>query len=273
MKTSEGSQASQGYTFSGSSKTPLVTSVYPTMRGQTDHGQPYLKVPSGRTELQVSLSFSAEPVMKGSSSFSSEEFSKLISLQFLQPSTKQLEYGKYPIRISAKRTSKQQYLIAAVFSLKEEITKRHDIVMNLHLDMEHLVTPSGKDFELIKGLVLPSFIMELGDREARFERKKEGSRKVEGETDKIRNRIEAEDGTNAVKCLCVHGSCKQGESRCKSPCDPGWRGTLCDMPKQSAMVHTKEAITTDEKVKSSKMVRDRRRDAEKTSRPVESYAH
>lgn len=32
-----------------------------------------------------------------------------------------------------------------------------------------------------------------------------------------------------VKCLCVHGSCRDGESSC-SKCFDGWRGKLCDIP-------------------------------------------
>jgi len=39
----------------------------------------------------------------------------------------------------------------------------------------------------------------------------------------------AKNEENHVKCLCVHGSCNDGEAEC-SRCDRGWAGTYCDTP-------------------------------------------
>jgi hypothetical protein len=33
-----------------------------------------------------------------------------------------------------------------------------------------------------------------------------------------------------VECLCVHGTCKEGESECSGRCDSGWTGRYCDVP-------------------------------------------
>jgi len=35
------------------------------------------------------------------------------------------------------------------------------------------------------------------------------------------------DDTVKVNCLCVHGTCKFGSSKCEK-CLYGWTGTLCD---------------------------------------------
>ena len=33
-----------------------------------------------------------------------------------------------------------------------------------------------------------------------------------------------------VRCLCVHGKCKEREQECTKPCESGWTGIYCDMP-------------------------------------------
>ena len=33
-----------------------------------------------------------------------------------------------------------------------------------------------------------------------------------------------------IKCLCVHGKCRKGESTCEGPCERGWSGKHCDTP-------------------------------------------
>lgn len=54
--------------------------------------------------------------------------------------------------------------------------------------------------------------------------------------DDIAQVIKAEDPKTkkevTVKCLCINGTCKKGESKC-SECLPGYEGVLCDIPKKS----------------------------------------
>jgi hypothetical protein len=47
-----------------------------------------------------------------------------------------------------------------------------------------------------------------------------------------------------VVCLCVHGSCKEGETTCYK-CDSGWSGALCDIPKVKAKVSVVDEVESE----------------------------
>ena len=38
-----------------------------------------------------------------------------------------------------------------------------------------------------------------------------------------------------VECLCVHGTCREGEPVCQGGCESGWRGPHCDTPAQEQL--------------------------------------
>jgi len=46
---------------------------------------------------------------------------------------------------------------------------------------------------------------------------------------------EVQDMPVEVKCLCVHGKCKEGESECHGGCDSGWSGPHCDTPNEEKL--------------------------------------
>jgi len=46
---------------------------------------------------------------------------------------------------------------------------------------------------------------------------------------------EVQDMPVEVKCLCVHGKCKEGESECHGGCDSGWSGPHCDTPNKEKL--------------------------------------
>ena len=54
-------------------------------------------------------------------------------------------------------------------------------------------------------------------------------------------KVDAEAQKAPVVCLCVHGKCKQGETRC-TKCDVGWSGTLCDIPEQRKKAHAVDYV-------------------------------
>lgn len=66
-----------------------------------------------------------------------------------------------------------------------------------------------------------------------------------------------------VKCLCVHGKCRDGESECYK-CDQGWTGKLCDIKKDTSNINSQEEDTKSRlfnkkqgKSNGSRMERDR----------------
>lgn len=49
--------------------------------------------------------------------------------------------------------------------------------------------------------------------------------------DEVKNiRQESEKSHKPVKCLCVHGKCREGQSTCDGNCDKGWIGDNCEIP-------------------------------------------
>lgn len=49
----------------------------------------------------------------------------------------------------------------------------------------------------------------------------------------------------AVKCLCVHGSCKPNTTQCAGACDKGWHGATCHLPDDPEF-YRKNAKSVDE---------------------------
>lgn len=39
--------------------------------------------------------------------------------------------------------------------------------------------------------------------------------------------------TETVRCLCVHGTCHEGEAECQGGCSAGYSGAYCDVPTSS----------------------------------------
>lgn len=39
-----------------------------------------------------------------------------------------------------------------------------------------------------------------------------------------------DDDDLPVNCLCVHGECDKGSSKCSGKCYSGWVGRMCDVP-------------------------------------------
>lgn len=52
-----------------------------------------------------------------------------------------------------------------------------------------------------------------------------------------------EAAKDQVECLCVHGTCMKGESKCNR-CDSGWSGPHCDTPTTD---ETLQAVNQNEK--------------------------
>lgn len=52
---------------------------------------------------------------------------------------------------------------------------------------------------------------------------------LEAEVQKVRAAEKAAAVSEAVRCECVHGSCRAGEATC-SRCERGWTGPHCDTP-------------------------------------------
>lgn len=75
-----------------------------------------------------------------------------------------------------------------------------------------------------------------------------------------------------VKCECVHGTCKKGESKCNK-CEVGWHGILCDVPNK----FQKTAIIDDDTILTSvgsKITDSRINEAETyVSKPVAPPQH
>lgn len=43
-----------------------------------------------------------------------------------------------------------------------------------------------------------------------------------------------------VECLCVHGTCNEGESECHGRCESGWTGKHCDVPAERKVENVNE---------------------------------
>ena len=67
---------------------------------------------------------------------------------------------------------------------------------------------------------------------------------LEAEVERSRQAEAAAQAAKKVRCLCEHGTCREGEAACHGGCDGGWTGTYCDVPPASAPerqhVHTSE---------------------------------
>ena len=59
---------------------------------------------------------------------------------------------------------------------------------------------------------------------------------LEHEVDARRRAEAAQAAAKTVKCLCVHGKCRQGQATC-AQCDSGWKGNYCDVPRSPAQAH------------------------------------
>lgn len=55
-----------------------------------------------------------------------------------------------------------------------------------------------------------------------------------------------------VKCLCVHGKCKDGEIYCNK-CDLGWSGRLCDIKEDAKNINNNEG---EDNIKKNKLKTD-----------------
>lgn len=121
---------------------------------------------------------------------------------------------------------------------------------------DFLVDSDGKPFVVDKSFKtrgLPIYVFEQNDIEQLLEEEsnevkqaieetvvaQEGQRKVNDDLmteksdfeKKIEQLMPAEAKTETkVRCLCVHGKCKEGEGECNKPCDSGWAGVYCDVP-------------------------------------------
>ena len=63
---------------------------------------------------------------------------------------------------------------------------------------------------------------------------------MQGEADRIKEK--ATDGViNKVVCLCIHGSCNEGQALC-SKCDGAWTGRLCEVPQDTSNINNKKKL-------------------------------
>jgi hypothetical protein len=59
----------------------------------------------------------------------------------------------------------------------------------------------------------------------------------EAKLEEGRHAAAAAEAAKKVECLCVHGTCREGESSCGRSCDSGWTGTYCDVPRSDSQTH------------------------------------
>jgi len=57
---------------------------------------------------------------------------------------------------------------------------------------------------------------------------------LEAEVERSRQAEAAAQAAKKVRCLCVQGTCREGESECHGGCNNGWTGTYCDVPTSAA---------------------------------------
>jgi len=125
---------------------------------------------------------------------------------------------------------------------------------------EELIDEDKKAFSTDKLLAargLPIYVFESNDGKQLFE--EEGNavgRVIEGtdfgrysNMDEAAGRVTTTTGLEdkvqqlthvepEVKCLCVHGICKKGESECSGRCLDGWSGPHCDTPGRTQLKPT-----------------------------------
>ncbi len=105
------------------------------------------------------------------------------------------------------------------------------MLLKLAVDLKNMIDKEGKLFNLDKGIILPTFMFEVSES---FDQMKKEEQRVLTQADKLRSQLPSSQKAlnepkkkDEVKCLCVHGYCRQGESHC-SKCYEGWTGTMCD---------------------------------------------
>lgn len=101
---------------------------------------------------------------------------------------------------------------------------------------------------------MPRFILERaeGDKDKRHQE----DEKKQSEIDKFKDDLNKKEHEKQVDCLCVHGTCKKGESKCDK-CFEGWTGTRCDLQKTPRKNINKKDGESSLKGKGKRMSRDR----------------
>ena len=127
------------------------------------------------------------------------------------------------------------------FSVKKEKQLNTKVFFDPHFDFDIVVNERGQPFTLSKEVSFPKFVIEeSGNSETLINERKDKVRNSETETSLIKQSKkgmvrDANKGEDIVKCLCKHGTCKKGESKC-SQCNSGWTGKQCDVPSRSNYV-------------------------------------
>lgn len=224
------------------------------------------------TQAHFDLRFNTKPYSLGAVALHEQEDGHLGAHIHLKLSTVSIPDGVMaevvvpPSRIeqSNKGYQEDQYHVGVTFDL-HEYQDSATVKLNhaqLGIDEDDLVDGKGRKFTIAKKLAsdgLPIYVYESNDIEQLVAEETDAVKQAYSDTsvgqesalddpmgadvstelsdldEQIeKHRRAAVEAEQKIKCLCVHGTCREGQAACTGSCESGWTGNYCDVPSNSA---------------------------------------
>lgn len=170
-----------------------------------------------------------------------------------------MELAPVQIQANKKEYREDEYHVEVEFDLSEfEQSASEKLLYAQLVVLDSLVDQDGTAFSIetrLKNRGLPIYVFEQNDMEQLLKEETDEVKQAVADTvvaeegqkeesaDAVSTKSDLEEKVEEarapeiaaveekeVKCLCVHGSCNEGESSCNGGCENGWTGTYCDTP-------------------------------------------